>query len=75
VDYDADGRQPHTLYDVKMLRDYMDNTATVPLFTGERNAETDGSFSPDARVYIEGDTPLPFSLLALAPQMETRGTS
>ena len=74
VDYDEEGRTQHTLYDIAMLRDYMDVDAAIPLFTGERNAETDGNFSRDSRIYIESSQPLPFTLLALAPQMEIRAT-
>lgn len=74
VDYDEDGRRQHDLHDIRMLRDQMDESEAVPLYTGERNDESDGSYSRDARVYIESDVPLPFTLLGLAPQMEVRPT-
>lgn len=43
----------------------------VPLFTGEREVSMGGGWSKDSRIYIESDTPAPFFLLALAPEMKT----
>lgn len=74
VDYDKNGRTQHTLRDVSFDRDHFDPSDPVPLFTGETNLETSGNYSRDTRIYIEGDNPLPFTLLGLAPQMEVRPT-
>lgn len=46
------------------------NTA-VPLFTGEKYIEFDGDYATDTRVVIEGDDPLPFTILAVAPVIKT----
>ena len=43
----------------------------VPLFTGERFVSFDGNFDRDARIVIGGDAPLPFTLLAAAPELKT----
>jgi hypothetical protein len=43
----------------------------VPLFTGERHVSFDGDFERDARIVISGDAPLPFTLLAAAPELKT----
>lgn len=75
TDYDdVSGRRIHDLYTVRFDQDYYDPDAAVPLFTGEVTPSTEGSYSRDARIYIEGDAPLPFTLLGLAPQMEIRTT-
>lgn len=46
-------------------------SAAVPLFTGEKFIEFDGGYATDTRVVIEGSDPLPFTLLALAPEIRT----
>jgi hypothetical protein len=43
----------------------------VPLFTGERHVSFDGDFERDARITLSGDAPLPFTLLAAAPELKT----
>ena len=72
VDYDEDGRRQHDLYPIKFLREHMDPSEAVPLYTGEVTPSTEGVFSRDSRIYLESDVPLPFTLLGLAPQMEQR---
>ncbi|MEQ9606212.1 MAG: hypothetical protein RLN99_00940 [Kiloniellaceae bacterium] len=54
------------------LRDVGDAMDTaVPLFTGERFVSFEGDFDRDARIVISGDAPLPFTLLAAAPELKT----
>lgn len=73
VDYDMNGRRPHLpLYPQSFEDDGHDPADAVPLFTGELKPSVPGAWSRDARVYLEGDNPLPFTLLGLAPQMEIR---
>ena len=72
IDYDEDGRRQHDLYTIRFLRDQMDPDAAIPLYTGEVTPSLEGAYSRDARIYIEGDIPLPFTLLGLAPQAEIR---
>lgn len=43
----------------------------VPLFTGERVVTFDGDWETDARIHVRGAKPTPFTLLALAPEMQT----
>jgi hypothetical protein len=43
----------------------------VPLFTGERYVEFDADFTTDSRIVITGADPVPFTLLAVAPEMRT----
>ena len=74
VDYDEDGRRLHDLYDIDFAREYFDPTDPIPLYTGELTPSTEGVYSRDSRIYAEGDEPLPFTLLGLAPQMEIRAT-
>jgi hypothetical protein len=50
--------------------DAMD-TAT-PLFTGDVEVEWDGAYSSDAHIFIRQDQPLPMTLQALMPQMDTQ---
>jgi hypothetical protein len=53
------------------FRDVTDNMDTaVPLFTGERYTEFDGDFDTDTRVMIEGNDPVPFTLLAISPRIK-----
>lgn len=75
VDYDdVEGRKQHSLKTIGFKNDNDDPDDALPLFTGEKNVDTDGNYSRDARIYLESETPLPFTLLALAPQIETRQT-
>ena len=43
--------------------------AATPLFTGERFVEFPGEWTRDARVIVENSDPVPFTLLALAPEI------
>ena len=52
------------------VQDAMDSA--VPLFTGEHRIAFDGRHRRDPRIEIRGSAPLPFTLLALAPEMTTR---
>ena len=54
---------------LREVKDAMD--AAVPLFTGERYVSFDGDYERDARIVIAGDAPLPFTLLAAAPELKT----
>lgn len=55
--------------DFRAVDDAMDTA--VPLFTGERFAEIEGDWERDARLVVQGSEPAPFTLLALAPEMQT----
>ena len=44
----------------------------VPLFTGEKREPFEGRHEEDPRIQIRGSAPVPFNLLALAPEMVTR---
>lgn len=59
-----------TSIDFRDVEDPMD--AGVGFFTGERFEEFDDDWETDARMFIQSDDPVPFTLLALAPEMETR---
>jgi hypothetical protein len=74
VEYDEDGRRSHDLMPQTFLREYMDPDSAIPLFTGEKTPSSEGSYTRDSRIYVESDTPLPFTLLGLAPQMEVRNS-
>lgn len=49
--------------------DAMDSA--VPFFTGEKYIELDGDYATDSRVIIQGNDPVPFTLLAVAPVLKT----
>lgn len=53
----------------RSVEDAMDSA--VPLFTGEKFVEFNGDFSTDARVVIRGADPVPFTLLAVSPELKT----
>ena len=72
TDYDEDGRRQNDLYHQRFDREWMDPADAVPLYTGELKPSTEGNYTTDTRIYIEGDDPLPFTLLGLAPQVEVR---
>lgn len=74
TDYDEDGRRQHNLFTQTMLRDDMDPEEAIPLFTGEIRPSTEGAWTRDSRIYVEGDEPLPCTILGLAPQIEIRAT-
>jgi hypothetical protein len=56
--------------DFRQVSDPMDNP--VPLFTGEKFVELNGDWITDPRIVIEHDAPVPFTLIALAPEMESK---
>ncbi len=43
----------------------------VPLFTGETFIEFDGDWQSDPRIVVQGDAPLPFTMLSILPEMKT----
>lgn len=54
--------------DFRVISDPMD--AAAPYFTGERFVEYPGDWTQDARIVIESDDPVPFGLLAMAPETQ-----
>ena len=70
VTYDEEeGRVVHGLQELTFLRDGLNYDEAIPLFTGEVVRNLDGATRRDVRVYLEGDDPLPFTMLAMTPQM------
>ena len=67
------GRDGSALEQVEFreVGDAMDTA--VPLFTGEKRQTFQGQHDRDARFVIEGDAPLPFTVLAVAPELRTAG--
>ena len=49
----------------------MDMDTAVPLFTGDKDIEFTGGFDDDDRVYIKQGQPLPLTVLAFFPRMNT----
>jgi hypothetical protein len=72
VDYSEDGRVQHDLNTVTLLRDGMNPSAAIPLFTGEKTHHLEGQYSNDPRLYIEGTEPLPLTILGLTPLVKTQ---
>ncbi len=54
--------------DFRVVSDPMD--AGAPLFTGEQFVEFPGNYEADARIIVEEDDPSPFTLLAMAPEVQ-----
>ena len=54
--------------DFRVVSDSMDTAA--PLFTGEQLVEFEGDWDRDPRIVIESDDPAPFTLLAIAPDIQ-----
>jgi len=63
------GRDSDNLDDIdfRTVTDPMDSAA--PLFTGEFFVEFTGQWTRDARITIANDDPVPFTLLAIAPEI------
>ena len=57
-----------TEIDFRTVADPLDSA--TPLFTGDKYVEFDGDWSRDGRMVIESDDPVPFTLLALAPETQ-----
>lgn len=53
----------------RVVADAMDTA--VPLFTGEVKQPFGGEWGDDPRIFIRSDSPAPFYLLAVAPDMKT----
>ena len=49
----------------------MDMDTAVPMFTGDKDIEFPGGFDDDDRVYIKQGQPLPLTVLAFYPRMNT----
>jgi hypothetical protein len=55
------------------FRQVSDATDTaVPFFSGEKRYSFDGNVRFDPRIVFETDAPVPFTLLALAPEVDTK---
>ena len=52
----------------RSVSDSMD--AGAPLFTGEQTFENSGGWDPDTRIIVESEDPAPFTLLAIAPNVD-----
>ena len=52
-----------------MVSDPMD--AATPLFTGEVRVDFEHGWEDDARIYLDNSDPVPFTLLGIAPEMQT----
>jgi len=59
-----------TTVDFRVVSDAMDTA--VPFFTGEHFEGWDDTWRADPRMVIQSDDPTPFTLLALAPEIDTR---
>jgi len=57
-----------TEIDFRAVADPLDYA--TPLFTGDQFVEFPGDWSRDSRMVIESDDPVPFTLLALAPETQ-----
>jgi len=55
--------------DFRSSADAMDTA--VPLFSGDKEVEFDGGFNTDAFVVVQQDQPLPLTLLAVIPRVQT----
>jgi len=51
--------------------DSMDMDTAVPLFTGDKEIEFPGGFDDDAKIFIRQSQPLPLSVLAIFPRLNT----
>ena len=58
------------ILDFRAVADAMD--AGAPLFTGERLVELDGDWDTDTRIVVQDDSPAPFMLLAMVPEIDIR---
>jgi len=59
-----------TTIDFRAVSDPMDTA--VPFFTGEHFEPFEDDWKTDPRIVIQSDDPVPFTLLALAPEIDTR---
>ena len=59
-----------TTIDFREVDDLMDTA--VPFFTGEIFREFDDSWKSDPRIVIQSSDPVPFNLLAIAPEIEIK---
>tara|TARA_R110000822_G_C15166994_1_gene478896 strand:+ start:109 stop:426 length:318 start_codon:yes stop_codon:yes gene_type:complete len=49
----------------------MNMDEAVPLFTGDKNIEFPGGFDDNDRIYVQQTQPLPMTVLAFFPRMNT----
>lgn len=67
---ETEGRVVHPLQTKTFQRDGLAFDEAIPLFVGEIVASIDGATRRDVRPYMEGSDPLPFTCLAIVPQMQ-----
>ena len=53
----------------RVVSDPMD--AATPFFTGEGRVDFEHGWEDDARIYLDNSDPVPFTLLGIAPEMQT----
>ncbi len=51
--------------------DSMDMDTAIPLFTGDKEIEFPGGFDDDAKLFVRQNQPLPMTILALFPRLNT----
>lgn len=51
--------------------DSINMDTAIPLFTGDKEIEFPGGFDDDAKLYVRQDQPLPMTILALFPRLNT----
>jgi len=57
-------------HDFRQVADEIDTAA--PLFSGQFFHETEGDWEEDPRLYIESDSPTPFTLLDMIPEVDVK---
>lgn len=73
VEYgEQEGRRQFEFQTVGFRKDTANPLDAVALYSGETSVNTETALSTDARMYAESDVPLPFSLLGLAPIVQTQ---
>ena len=65
------GSGPDKLDRIYFRDSSMPMNQAVPLFTGDKDVEFEGGFDDDDRVYARQTQPLPMTILALFPRMNT----
>lgn len=64
------GRDSSELQTIDFRTVTMPMDTATPFYTGEWYAEFPGNWTRDARIYLESDDPVPFTLLAIAPEID-----
>ena len=70
ISYDEEGRSMGDTETIDFYYEGIDPSAAPAFWTGEKNVGIEGRHTNDARIYMTGSKPVPFTVIGIAPLMK-----